>query len=762
MCGGSRHGESGIRRLFPTIGGYDRAYLLALEAGSTLGHYEIVSSLGAGGMGEVYRAKDTKLGREVAIKLLLDEVSADPERLARFEREARVLASLNHNNIATLHGFEKEGDTSFLVMELVEGETLADRIKRGAIPVDEALPLFIQIAEGLEAAHEKGVIHRDLKPANIKVTANGQVKILDFGLAKAMAPEVDTGDPAMSQSPTLTLAATQRGEILGTAAYMSPEQASGEPTDKRTDIWAFGACLFEALSGRRTFGGDKMSIVLASVLKDEPDFALLDPTTPRAARRVLRSCLEKDPALRLHDIADGRLELERADEEEELPAIAISAKRGVGGYLGAALLGALAAGAAVWWAATPEPAQPLRPQRFSISLPGRGMAGSDSNRTLRVSPDGQSVVFFTSLDLGTGHPLMIRQASELEPRPVAGTEAGYAPFFSPDASWLGFKRLGSLVKVRVTGGSAQVLYTGLRGFSGDAAWGPDGYIYFINRVADDSLALFRVSDDGGEPERLYPTDGGQFEGASGDVALLPHMRAVLVGIENPFGGRAAGTRIEALDLATGQRHVLVQGATLPAYADSGHLVYVEGGRVWAVPFDAERLELTGPPHEITEPAMGITQDSDFVSWDLARGGTLVYAPAAGSARVVHVDETGSSRPLDTPPPDLFGLASSPDGRLLALTSGKDIWVHDRARATATRITFESGFYPVWTPDGDRIVFASGVAGSEAQGGTGWDLWWQKSDGSKAAERRRLQPRAGWLHSGRSDSRLLRMGVTGHL
>jgi len=291
---------------------------MALEPGTKLGHYEVVSSLGAGGMGEVYRARDTKLGREVAIKLLLEEVSQNAERLARFEREARVLASLNHPNIASLHAFEQEGDTNFLVMELVEGETLAERIKRGAIPIEEALPLFLQIAEGLEAAHEKGVIHRDLKPANIKVTDDGQVKILDFGLAKAMAPEVDASDPAISQSPTLTLAATQRGEILGTAAYMSPEQARGKAVDKRTDVWAFGVCLYEALAGQRLFEGEDAMDTVGAVLRDVPSWDPLPSGVPRRLRELLERCLRKDPRHRLRDIGDALLEIETAIEAPEI------------------------------------------------------------------------------------------------------------------------------------------------------------------------------------------------------------------------------------------------------------------------------------------------------------------------------------------------------------------------------------------------------------------------------------------------------------
>jgi serine/threonine protein kinase len=419
---------------------------MALQPGSKLGQYEIVSSLGAGGMGEVYRARDTQLGREVAIKLLLEEVSADPERLARFEREARVLAGLNHPNIATLFGFDRavpvlgasplpplesapsaaaedvaatavpDGDPkrplrapgsespagrepagiSFLVMELVEGETLADRIARGALPPEEAVSLFVQIAEGLEAAHEKGVIHRDLKPANVKVSPEGRVKVLDFGLAKALTVESEaTDDPALSHSPTLTLAATQRGEILGTAAYMSPEQAKGRPVDRRTDIWAFGACLFEALCGRRPFRGADASELLAAVLLSEPDSALLPASTPPALRRLVERCLRKDAAQRLHDIADVRLELQELDLDAESARAEPTARGGLSLAVAAVAVAVAAlVGAVLAWTLSRQPTPVSAPAvHADLNIEPEQQLGLFGNLTFDLAPDGSAVTF---------------------------------------------------------------------------------------------------------------------------------------------------------------------------------------------------------------------------------------------------------------------------------------------------------------------------------------------------------------------------------
>ncbi len=400
-------------------------------------------------MGEVYRAKDTKLGREVAIKLLLDEVSTDPERLARFEREARVLASLNHNNIATLYGFEKEGDTNFLVMELVEGETLAERIKRGAVPVDEALPVFLQIAEGLEAAHEKGVIHRDLKPANIKVTDDGNVKILDFGLAKAMAPATGPESDS-SESPTLTYAATRQGQILGTAAYMSPEQAKGREVDKRADVWAFGACLYEALAGRRAFEGDDAADTLAAVLRAELDWGRLAPT-PRAIQRLLRRCLKREPSERLRDIGDARFEIEEARDAATDPnagsEFAVTPTK-VRGRVALALAVGLAAGMLLTTLIAPRNEKPvtLRPARLSITgANGRGLEGL---RELALSPDGLQLVFVAQ------DQLHLRRIADPSSQPLAGTRGAQFPLFSPDGEWIAFFQGTELKRLPTQGGGS--------------------------------------------------------------------------------------------------------------------------------------------------------------------------------------------------------------------------------------------------------------------------------------------------------------------
>ena len=421
----------------------------------------MVSSLGAGGMGEVYRAKDTKLGREVAVKLLLDEVSADPERLARFEREARVLASLNHKNIASLHAFEREADTNFLVMELVEGETLADRIAHGPIPADEAIPLFLQIAEGLEAAHDKGVIHRDLKPANVKLgTDESNVKILDFGLAKAMINEADMVDPGLSNSPTLTLAATQRGQILGTAAYMSPEQAQGQAVDERADIWAFGACLWEALTGRRAFRGESAPLTLASVLRDTPDWSSIADSVPSNVALLMRRCLEKKPRARLHSIADARIELQEwlSPPRDVPPSVELtrpdSSERRHGLVsmqvwllASAVALIALGAGYLLWGRSLPPAV--AETIHLPLALPEGVRINYGRDVVLAISPDGKRIAYRGNDGLG----IKLFLADLAQPGSATPMERGHSPFFSPDGAALGYVRTNSIMIVALGRGA---------------------------------------------------------------------------------------------------------------------------------------------------------------------------------------------------------------------------------------------------------------------------------------------------------------------
>ncbi len=692
---------------------------MQLETGSKLGHYEILSSLGAGGMGEVYRAKDTKLGREVAIKLLLEEVSADPERMARFEREARVLASLNHNNIATLHGFEKEGDTSFLVMEVVEGETLADRIKRGAIPVDEALPIFLQIAEGLEAAHEKGVIHRDLKPANIKVTDDGNVKILDFGLAKAMASEIEMSDASVSMSPTLTLAATQRGEILGTVAYMSPEQASGKPVDKRTDLWSFGLCLWEALTGRRVFEGEDAPNTLAAVLRDDIDFSDLPHPCPPSVRRLLERCLARNRRDRLHDIADARLELQQALDEladpspkaKQAPASGLRPARSW--VLGASAL--VLAGAIAGWTLKTRPEPPPRPtSRFTFSEPGM-MLDDPLRLWLRLSPDGRTVLYNARDD--DAIRLYARSLDELESRPIRGTEGSLFGIYLADGESILFDQEGPprvLKKIPASGGPGLTVAPTL---ALGTTWGPDDTV-----IMGSAIGLVSVPSDGGEVRTLVEPGFSMR-----DPFLLPGERAIL--FHSPTD---SGLEVGVYSLDSDEIRFLLPGRS-PRYARSGHLVFMRENALWAVPFDVESLEIRGAPVPVVE---GVQTDQTTRNYDL-RAGTLVYGSAgslaaSGSRLVVWLDREGREEVVPLRVSGYFYPRISPEGDRFGVTDQSadgDVWIWHMRQKRLTRLTFEPGadIYSTWTPDGRDVIFSSLRDG-------GFHLFRKPANGTGAAVR----------------------------
>ena len=698
---------------------------MTLEAGTRLGHYEVVSSLGAGGMGEVYRAKDTKLGREVAIKLLLEEVASDPERLARFEREARVLASLNHNNIATLYGFEKEGDTSFLVMELVEGQTLADRIKRGAIPVGESLRIFLQIAEGLEAAHEKAVIHRDLKPANVKVSDDGHVKILDFGLAKAMAVEASaSGDDGLSESPTLTLAATQRGQILGTAGYMAPEQARGKTVDKRADVWAFGVCLFEALSGKRVFEGEDASITLASVLKSDPEWERLPGDTPRKLRKLLRRCLSKDPRQRLHDIGDARLEIEEAiaaPEDEETPGAVIAKKRSPVPLVLAALAASTLTALAVW-TLKPAPSPPERPVVRAVlsAAPSAPVGVISPVRDLALTSDGRVVVYQSE------GSLYARPVDRLVGSQLAG-EGARSPFLSPDGAWVGFlSGPRTLKRVSILGGSAVTLCE-LPALLAGASWGADDTIIlgFLNE------GLYRVSGGGGELELLVAPDPERGELAYRFPEMLPGGEVVLFTVFT--SGNVEQAQIVALSLATGERKVLVSGGAGARYVPTGHLVYGLSGTLRAVAFDAGSLEVRGNPVPVL--AGIVTKPLGAVNFDFSQDGSLVYVTGtagAAQATLVWVGRDGQEEALSAPPRSYAYPRISPDGQRVAVyvtDEDQDVWIWDLGRETMDRLTVDPGrdTFPVWTPDSREVVFSSD------RGGT-FELFQKAADGTGTVKR----------------------------
>jgi eukaryotic-like serine/threonine-protein kinase len=669
-----------------------------------LGPYQITALLGEGGMGQVYRARDTKLNRDVALKVLPDSFATDPDRLARFQREAQVLASLNHPNIAHIHGLEDSGGIRALVMELVEGEDLAQRLTGRAIPIDEALPIAKQIAEALEAAHEQGVIHRDLKPANIKVRPDGTVKVLDFGLAKAMEPAVVA--PNVSQSPTITSPAmTQAGMILGTAAYMSPEQVVGKPVDKRTDLWSFGVVFLEMLTGRQVFHGETVSHVLASVLRDEPDWAALPSTTPTSIRRVLRRCLQKERKRRIADASDVRLDIEETlTGTSDLPGPAVVVRRPplwkrAAMPAATVVIAALIGGALVW--SLSRPALGLPVVRTTISTSG-AVAGVDP--LVAITPDGSRVVYHGS------NQLYVRALNQLEPTVLSGVGAPRGIFVSPDGQWIGFFDGIQLRKVALTGGPP-VTICPVDGPSRGASWGPDGTIIFA--TGNPASGLRRVSAAGGDPMVLTKPD--RANGASGHwwPEFLPGGKAVLFTIL-PVTGRAEDGQIAVLDLRTATSKVLIRGGSQAHYVPTGHLVYGVAGTLRAVAFDLERLEIVGTGAPVLEGVR--TTALGAVDAAIAANGSLLYIAGGEVGRgrdVVSVDRQGHAAPLAGIVPDQYRqLRLSPDGTRLALATSSDVWIYDLARATLSRLTTNpaADTRPLWTPDGSRIVFTSDRAG----------------------------------------------------
>jgi serine/threonine-protein kinase len=518
--------------------------------GRTLSHYKVLEKIGEGGMGEVYRTRDTKLDREVAVKVLPATFSENKERLARFEREARLLASLNHPNIAAIHELEESDGVHFLALEYVPGETLAERIKRGPIPVDEALPLFRQIAEGLEAAHEKGIIHRDLKPANIKVTPEGKVKVLDFGLAKAMAGEEPAADA--SQSPTLTKD-TALGVILGTAAYMSPEQSRGKTVDKRTDIWAFGCCLYEALTSKTAFAGETVSDTIAGILQQEPNWQALPQGIPTIVCSLLRQCLKKDPNHRLQHIGDARIDIDDALSESsiELPPAGVD-RRGAGTRLALIAMAAAALATLVTWVSTrPPPPVSQTVTRFAVSLPPDQNLGGPG-LPLALSPDGRRLVYVAE-DHAT-QQLYLRELEDFEANALPGTEGASNPFFSPDGQSVGFCADGHLKKISLSGGAVVTLCRApplfLTGWGGGSFWGWDDTILF----SDDTRGFMQISADGGAPEWVTDPQGSQ---AHLWPQMLPDGRSLLSTIFDYANGT---TRLSLVWMETGESRALLPGS----------------------------------------------------------------------------------------------------------------------------------------------------------------------------------------------------------
>jgi Tol biopolymer transport system component len=686
---------------------------MTIAPGTRLGSYEVLAQIGAGGMGEVYQAHDTKLGRDVAIKVLPEAFAHDTERLARFQREAKMLAALNHPNIATIHGLEQSGGTSYLVMELVSGETLQERVKRdGAVPVEESLTIAKQIAEALEAAHEKGIIHRDLKPANVKVTPEGKVKVLDFGLAKAFAGDEPGSDP--SNSPTLSQAATMQGVILGTAAYMSPEQAKGKAVDKRTDIWAFGAVLYELLTGRPAFHGEDVGDILASVVKTEPAFDALPANISPAIRVLLQRCLRKDRRQRIPDAATIRIEIEDAIAAPKDSSATQATPTSMSKLLLAvavAVTALLVIASWGWWRATRLVEQPLRPLvRLDVDLGPDVSFGSLYGADAILSPEGTRLAYVSQGRLFT------RRLDQPNATELGETQGVFAPFFSPDGQWVAFFAQGKLEKISVEGGSAIELCAIGGGGARGGSWGDDG-----NIIAALGLngGLSRISSAGGPPTPVTELQSGEVTHRWPQV--LPGGKAVLFTASSTVASGYDGANIEVISLADHRTKTLVRGGTFGRYLPSGHLIYVNRGTLFAVPFDLDRLEVRGTPSPVLNQ-VGYAAVSGTAQLDFSQTGTLIYRSGeagGGLFTVQWLDAAGKTQPLLAKPDSYSRPSLSPDGNKLAIATG-DIWVYEWKRDTMTRLTFgpANSSYPLWSPDGRYIVF-------EGPGG----MFWTRSDGS---------------------------------
>jgi len=691
-----------------------------VSPGVRIGDYEVTEFLAAGAMGEVYRARDTKLGREAALKILPAAFVADPERRGRFEREARLLASLNHPHIATIYGFVEAEGVHALALELVDGETLTERIARGRLQVDEALRIARQIAEALEAAHEQGIIHRDLKPANIKLTRDGMVKVLDFGLAKLALP----GDALAAVSPSDTAGLrTGVGMLIGTPAYMSPEQARGEAVDKRTDIWAFGCLLYELVTGTQTFQGTTVADVISAVLQRDP----LLSTIPSGIEPLVRRCLEKNPRRRLSHIAEARIQLED---------YGTGAARSMTPRARVAVAAALAvsAGLAGWsLLSKPESIAQREVVRFAIvpAATASFSPQSASGHNLAIAPDGSRIVYMANVGR---QQMTVRHIAGVQATPLLPPGSGSTPFFSPDSEWVGFTSGLELRKVPIAGGSPTTIARITAPFRG-ATWGPDNTIVYATE--DKASGLLRVSAAGGEPSVVTRPDPGSDEFNHILPFFLPDGRGVLYTVI-PTGAGPGGLarRVAVVDLQTGIAKTLFAGSDAQ-YVDTGHLVYraVGGASLAVVGFDLERHEVIGEPTVLIDQVMG-NSTLGSLEFGVSRNGTLVYATGtalglAGSPAhvLMWVGRDGREQAIDIPPRNYGVVRISPDGNRAVMDSrdeGRDIWIWSFSASTLTRLTFDPAAddNPLWTPDGTRIVFRSLRNGLV-------EIVWGRADGSGA-------------------------------
>ena len=710
---------------------------MSLAPGTRVGAYEILSALGTGGMGAVYRARDTKLNRDVAIKVLLPAIAHDPDRLARFSREAQVLASLNHPNIAQIYGFEDTPDTPTLVMELVEGPTLADRLASGAVNLDDALPIARQIAEALEAAHDRGVIHRDLKPANIALTDDGRVKVLDFGLAKALADDATSGvnSAGLSHSPTLTLAATQVGVILGTAAYMSPEQAKGRSTDKRSDVWAFGCVLFEMLTGKRAFEGEDVSDTLAAVLRGEPDWAALPNDLSPALALLVRRCLERDRRRRIGDVSTVLFLIDQPAISPTLPPAApVVVRPGwtwIVSAFGVAIV-AMTAAAGVAWRLKPAPRAIVA--RFPLNLTDGFLLSNVNASLVTISRDGTKIAY------AGVRRLYGRSMSDPEIRPISGIDLSVRnPVFSPDGESLAFTAVDDLTikRVAVTGGvptticSIGSLPTGL-------VWDRD-WVFWSQSSAPSAApsGIFRVAATGGTPELVIKTPADQIPQGPQILPDGDHVLFALARVGDTTVDRWTKSQIVVQSIATGDRTTLFSGGSDPRYLPTGHIAYAMGGVVYAVRFDLSRLQVTGGAVPIIEGVRAGGGLGAAAHYAVSQNGSAVYVPgpvssAAGQQTLALIARTGATEPLKLRPGAYSHPRISRDGKQVAVATedGREahVWVYDLSGNTSQRRLTVTGKnrYPVWSPDGQYVAYQSDRNGTPA-------IYRQRADGTGVAE-----------------------------
>jgi serine/threonine protein kinase len=711
---------------------------MALTSGTRLGPYEILAAIGAGGMGEVYRARDAKLGRDVALKVLPEAFARDAERLARFQREAKVLASLNHANIASIYGLEDSGSTHALVMELVEGPTLADRIHSGPIPIDESVRIAKQITEALEYAHERGIVHRDLKPANMKITSDDAVKVLDFGLAKAI--EGDAASIETSTSPTMSRMATLAGVLLGTAAYMSPEQAKAKAVDRRADIWAFGCVLYEMLTGKMPFSGETVTDTLASIIKEEPDWSQLPAATPVRVRVLLQRCLQKDPKQRLQAIGDARISLDEtlagAPEASSIGAMQIPVplwRRALPWTLFTAAAIALAALAFLHFRESPP--APAQPVRFQIPLPEK--ASLATTGAFAVSPDGRSLAFAARGSDGV-LSVWIRDLESLDARRLPGSESTVSnlpPFiWSFDSRYIAFDAGGKLKRIDVSNGAAETLCD-LQDTAVGGSWSRDGVIIF----GTGSGGIMRVSANGGSASALTALDSSRGETNHVLPSFLPDGRHFIYMRGSGNAGNN-GVYIGSLDvgpeqqdskrlLATGFGAIYVPSSD----GESDQLLYDRDGTLMAQPFDGRRMELTGEPVHVAEQ---LRSYSHYGFFSASTNNVLVYRTGGGGEdfQLTWFDRRGKVLGTAGAPSDYLYPALSPDGKRAAVgrrdpqTGKLALWLMDFARDTSTRFTFGSfnADDPIWSRDGNRVIFTSNVGGR-------WDVYQKAATGAAGEE-----------------------------